>query len=415
MVDGGGLEQAAGKQAKGKHSPGVVAGVRGAHFHDQLKAVLLVMLLGAVSNLALLSGPWFLMLLYEEVLPSESGVLLLHLLALLVVVQASAAAIDWGRNRAMAQLGATLFLESIGQSLPARVSVHGDGKGRVDPGAVFASPVIVSFLDLPWTLLFLAVLAFFHPLLGLLAIAGVIAIFAIGLLARSEILRAKSLLEAIDRRIADMASQTDFDQNQEVNSPESGSERSRRHQLIWMYRERALARLGTGAGTSRFRAIVRPLRQFLQSAMLALGAWLVIEGELKPAAMFASSVLLGRMLAPIEQVAITWPDLLRGLKTWWVEGAQAKPQTPPCEDEGSATFPSSLADTSRQRASPAPGGPGSQSAEADTSSTSTHASSGRAGRKRDKAEADCLTCMWLPPSSLSLICPGSRQERRRAG
>jgi len=55
---------------------------------------------------------------------------------------------------------------------------------------------------------------------------------------------------------------------------------------------------------------------FLQSAMLALGAYLVLQGELTPGAMIAGSILLGRALSPVEQAIAQWPNVIRAREGW---------------------------------------------------------------------------------------------------
>ena len=65
-----------------------------------------------------------------------------------------------------------------------------------------------------------------------------------------------------------------------------------------------------------FSVTTRTLRLFLQSMMLALGAWLAIHGQITPGVMIAVSILLGRALAPIDQAVGQWPVLQRALTAW---------------------------------------------------------------------------------------------------
>jgi PrtD family type I secretion system ABC transporter len=65
-----------------------------------------------------------------------------------------------------------------------------------------------------------------------------------------------------------------------------------------------------------FGSTTKILRLFLQSAMLALGAWLVIRNEVTGGAMIASSILMGRALAPVEQLVSGWSNVARAAKGW---------------------------------------------------------------------------------------------------
>jgi ATP-binding cassette subfamily C protein len=65
-----------------------------------------------------------------------------------------------------------------------------------------------------------------------------------------------------------------------------------------------------------FTTAARTFRLFLQSAMLGVGAYLVLRGELTAGAMIAGSILLGRALAPVEQAVTQWPQVQRAVKGW---------------------------------------------------------------------------------------------------
>ena len=62
--------------------------------------------------------------------------------------------------------------------------------------------------------------------------------------------------------------------------------------------------------------MTKTFRYFLQSAMLGLGAYAVLKGELTAGAMIAGSILLGRALAPVEQAIGGWPLVLRARQGW---------------------------------------------------------------------------------------------------
>jgi ATP-binding cassette, subfamily C, bacterial len=82
-------------------------------------------------------------------------------------------------------------------------------------------------------------------------------------------------------------------------------------------RDRALAaQLGSSDRVGIFSTTTKTFRFFLQSAVLGLGAYLVIHGEMSAGAMIAASILLGRALAPVEQAIGGWPLVLRARRGW---------------------------------------------------------------------------------------------------
>jgi ATP-binding cassette subfamily C protein len=100
-------------------------------------------------------------------------------------------------------------------------------------------------------------------------------------------------------------------------------------------RERAVgAQLASSDTVSRFSTFSKTFRFFLQSAVLGLGAYLVLRGEMTAGAMIAASILLGRALAPVEQAIGGWPLVLRAREGWrsltamLAAGAEAGPPTP---------------------------------------------------------------------------------------
>ena len=142
-------------------------------------------------NLLMLTGPLYMMQVYDRVLGSRSEATLLALSLLVVFLYGMMGLLDYARGRIMARVGARfqsaldkrVFDAMIRRSAVAQDQAAQTGLSDLEAvQRLIASPVLTAGFDLPWTPVFLAGIALFHPWLGLLALAGgavlvVIAIF----------------------------------------------------------------------------------------------------------------------------------------------------------------------------------------------------------------------------------------------
>jgi ATP-binding cassette subfamily C protein EexD len=170
-----------------------------------------------------------------------------------------------------------------------------------------SSNALLSFFDLPWTIIFIIVLFLFHFYFGLFAI------FALIVLALIVYINEKSTKEAQEETNNLHANQMDnvnsYLQNSEVvNSmgilKNINSSYDSNHQL-WLE-----SQTKTNDLSILFLNMTKYLRTFFQSIMLGIGAYLVIKMELSPGMMIAGSILLGRVLAPIDILVSQWKQVI---------------------------------------------------------------------------------------------------------
>jgi ATP-binding cassette subfamily C protein len=176
-----------------------------------------------------------------------------------------------------------------------------------------ASPVLLALMDLPWTPFFLVAIFIFHPFLGWLAIAG--GALLIGVTVLNQRLSMRPQREAgsasvVSERLSDQL-KAEAETLQALGMSAAGFDRWQVSRKIAL--EKGIAASGV-AGS--FSAMIRTFRLFLQSAMLGLGAWLVLRGELTAGAMIAASILMGRALAPIEMAVGQWALAQRANEGW---------------------------------------------------------------------------------------------------
>lgn len=274
-------------------------------------------------NVLMLTGPLFMLQVYDRVLGSRSEETLLALFGLVAFLYLMMGVLDYARGRVTGRVAArfqaaldrrvfdaVLRLESV------RPGHAGAATGLRDLETVqrfLGAPVLLAIFDMPWTPMFLAAVFVFHPLLGALAVAGGGVLILIALLNQWRT-RLPALEAAGETHRADaLATQMRVEAETVRSLGMRGAAFDRWHHA----RRTALrATLAAADRAGAFTVSSKTLRLFLQSAMLALGAWLVLRGELTAGAMIASSIMMGRALAPVELAIGQWELLQRATRGW---------------------------------------------------------------------------------------------------
>ncbi|MEM1265208.1 MAG: type I secretion system permease/ATPase [Pseudomonadota bacterium] len=270
-----------------------------------------------LTNLLMLTGPLFMLQVYDRVLGSRSEETLVALTALVAALYFAYGILDYVRGRVVARIGARLQLS--GQAPVFDAAVSGKARGAQPSndldavGALTGSSALLNVLDVPWTPLFIGAIFLFHPLLGLVAAAGAGVLFVNALLTQVATTRARQ-----NARAAQGASLT-FSAGAMAGADvirAQGMLPAMRGRWAHLRNAATSAELNAGDRAGVFASGGKAFRLFLQSAVLAVGAWLVLRGELTAGAMIAASILLGRALAPLEQVIAQWDLLQRGMGAW---------------------------------------------------------------------------------------------------
>ncbi|MFD1880159.1 type I secretion system permease/ATPase [Paracoccus pacificus] len=300
--------------------------------------VLSVGIFSVAANLLMLTGPLFMLQVYDRVLSSRSVETLTALFGLVCFLFLLMGLIDVARNRIMHRVGAqfqsAMELRVFSASLQdGAVSGNGDVilGGMRDLDAIqrfMTSPLVLALFDLPWAPLFLAAVYLFHPFLGIVATIGCLLLVLTTYL--NQLFSEHALQRAmIASRQADRMNDLYRDEGEVIQSLGMRSAAFRRWRKS---RDEATAATVENADRSTsFSVFSRTFRLFLQSAMLAAGAWLVLRQELTPGAMIASSILMGRALSPIEQIVGGWSTIQRA-KDGWNRLADLLSRRPPQPD-----------------------------------------------------------------------------------
>lgn len=280
-------------------------------------------LFSAFVNLLLLTGPLYMLQVYDRVLGSRSEETLVALSVLAIALFTAMGILDYVRGRAMAEAGARFQLRLdkrvFSASIRRAALVPNDGMAVVaqrdleSVQKLLTSPVFLALFDVPWTPLFIFAIFVFHPWLGWLAICGGIVLAVVTILNQwltKAPLRDATIAAARSERLSEQL-KGEAELVRGLGMTAAGFERWRKTRNV------ALKHSMSSTGLlSVFGVISKTFRLFLQSAMLGLGAWLVLRGEMTAGAMIAASILMGRALAPIEVAVGQWSVVQRAQEGW---------------------------------------------------------------------------------------------------
>jgi len=275
------------------------------------------------TNLLMLTGPIYMLQVYDRVLGSRSEATLVALTVLVAFLYGTMGVLDYTRGRVMARVGARfqdrldrrVFEAALKMSSPQSPQNVAATAQRDLEGVqrLMISPALMAVFDIPWTPVFLAGIAIFHPWLGILALSGGAVLVLITVL--NQVLTKRPIMRS---SIASFRSDAISDQlRSESEMVQSLGMRGSAFHRWQLARSEALQEtINSSDLAGTFSTTTKTLRMFLQSAMLGLGAYLVLKGEMTPGAMIAGSILMGRALSPIEQAIGQWAIVQRGTKGW---------------------------------------------------------------------------------------------------
>ena len=269
-------------------------------------------------NILMLTGPLFMLQVYDRVLGSRSEETLVALFLLVGGLYTFMAILDFVRGRVLARAGARFQAKLAPQIFTNTLHEATDPKARAKPARGMSeietlqqltnSPALLAVCDVPWTPFFLVLIFTFHPILGWVSIigGGILVLIAVAnsLTTKSSVLQSQAQAKQAEVFAQQARSEADLIASQGM----ARTITSRWNTIKGAALHSGLLSADRGG---LFTALTKSMRLFLQSCMLAAGAYLVLQNELTGGAMIASSILLGRALAPIEQGLSNWPLLTR--------------------------------------------------------------------------------------------------------
>ena len=270
----------------------------------------------AVINILMLTGSVYMLQVYDRVLSSGSVATLQGLFVIVVVAYTFYGLYEFLRARVLSRAAMQLSQTVSPVAYRAWLRSGLDGaQGQALPlrdleilRSFIASPLVGAIFDLPWIPLYLAVLFAIHPLLGWLTVGGVAVVIAVTLLNHHL------TKEAIDRALTEETATRKF-ADTSLQSAETIAAMGMTDTVLARWGQMQDAGLVTGQQaadiTEATASFSKAFRMLLQSAILTVGAWLVLGQEMSAGMIIAASVISGRLLAPIDQLIGQWKQVGR--------------------------------------------------------------------------------------------------------
>lgn len=286
--------------------------------------VFMAFVLSVATNLLLLVSPLYMIQVYDRVLTSGSVSTLLSLSVIAVFLLWIYAFAEAGRRRALAIYGRNRMeghLERIGKWVLSRERFTPEGAKKDAPtfqdvsriqSAINAGSTL-PFFDLPFTPLFLGLLFLLHPLIGMIGLVGAVLLVLIAL--ATEMMTSKR--HNNDQKSETMAQSFITEVSKSSNAVISMGMRSRLlNRWLGLQDKASDSALSTSSVSGLLAGLSKSFRQILQSLVLGTGAYLTLQQEMSPGAIVAGSIIMGRGLAPIDQIVGGWKQLALINKSW---------------------------------------------------------------------------------------------------
>lgn len=284
-------------------------------------AFLAVALFSAFVNLLMLTGSLYMLQVYDRVLPSRSVPTLVALSLIVAALYILLGMFDWLRQRILSRIGVELDRKLGGPVIRTIM----DGQRRGAPGGTQLSRDLDSirgflsglgpttFFDLPWIPLYGALCFILHPYLGWTLVGGAAVLIVLAL-----------LTEFLSRRPSADVARTGAERSALVEVARRNAEAiaalgmGRRISALFERTtdRHVAASLKAADVTSGLGGMSKVVRFMLQSAMLGVGAWLVMNNQASSGVMIASSILSSRALAPIELAIGSWRPFIGARQAW---------------------------------------------------------------------------------------------------
>ncbi|WP_152045200.1 type I secretion system permease/ATPase [Aureimonas psammosilenae] len=297
-------------------------GELGAALRTCRSAFLGVAVLSGLMNVLYLTGSFFMLEVYDRVLPSRSVPTLVGLAIIALVLYAFQGVVDVLRGRILTRIGGAID-DALGARVfqaVTRLPLSSGGVDSVQPSrdldqvrGFLSGLGPTALFDLPWMPLYLAICFAFHPAIGWTAVAGGVILVVLTLLTeqftRGPVKTSMHL--GLKRNAMAEAGRRNAEALRALGMEHRLGRRWSALNETYKEHQQQAADVSSALGSTS-----KTLRMVLQSAVLAVGAYLVIEGQATAGIIIASSILTSRALAPVELAIGQWKSFVSTRQSW---------------------------------------------------------------------------------------------------
>jgi ATP-binding cassette subfamily C protein len=271
----------------------------------------------ALLNLLFLAPTLYMLQIYDRVVPTRGGLTLFFLTLVLIFALATLSLLDFVRSRLLVRASVRLDRQLAGAIIDTLISQRAGTRDTMNKQAMrefdvlrqtLTGPGILALFDAPWSPIYILVCLLIHPWIGLLALVGTLAVLSVAW--RNEKATKEPLQRANEAANRSYVSQEQTTVGAEVIRALGMREAMVRRHLFerdGMMSLQAEASFAAG----RFTSLSKFMRTGLQSLALGLGALLAIDDKISAGAIFASSFLLGRAMAPMDLLVASWKQIVQ--------------------------------------------------------------------------------------------------------
>ncbi|MEZ5926622.1 MAG: type I secretion system permease/ATPase [Hyphomicrobiaceae bacterium] len=286
------------------------------------RAFLPLAIFSVFANILLFVGPVYMLEVYDRVVASRSVPTLVALTIIAAALLFAYALIDLVRGRVLSRAGAQfdealrgpLFNSALMTALASKTGNSVQSLRDLDVIRDFWSGAAVTTLtDTPFAPIFVAVCFWFHPILGLVALGGAVLLFLLAF--ANERATRKGLQAAARSSIEANNYVTATTRNVEVIHA-LGMQAALHGRWVDKHRDAIAWQSQTSDRAASILSSTKFVRQFVQSGILGVGAWLAVRGDITAGTMIAASIMMGRALQPVEQVVAQWKGFQTARQAW---------------------------------------------------------------------------------------------------